>query len=228
MLINFKSLVGQNYQLEKNGDILISEIRKLLLEEKNVNVSKFCYSGKVLEDKKKLSDYNYTEGNFIIIIPKKNESETKNNIISNESEVSEEEVDNSTLVNATIEVINSNPANTAGTPYENVNFNQENLSEINNIISNPDFINNILNSLGQQFNVENSTDENEQEDTHTNELNEYFENLNLSDTDEQNIDELTNLGFSREEVLQIYIASNKNKEIAANLLIDNQSNQEVN
>ena len=71
MLINFKSLVGQNYQLEKNGDILISEIRKLLLEEKNVNVSKFCYSGKVLEDKKKLSDYNYTEGNFIIIIPKK-------------------------------------------------------------------------------------------------------------------------------------------------------------
>ena len=68
---------------------------------------------------------------------------------------------------------------------------------INNIISNPDFINNILNSLGQQFNVENSTDENEQEDTHTNELNEYFENLNLSDTDEQNIDELTNLGFSQ-------------------------------
>ena len=49
--------------------------------------------------------------------------------------------------------------------------------------------------------------------------------LGLSEEDEQNINELTQLGVSYEEAVQYYIAGDRNKNTAANLIFQNMDSQ---
>ena len=219
MLVKIKSLTGKQYVLDKDKHIKIIDLKNELLEKHGVNVSKFCYSGKVLKDNLYLNDYDYNENNFIIIIPVKKES------TNSTEETPEENISNTGLIEATIEIINSNQHHVD----IDRQVSRDNITEINEIMNNPELIQTILSSFSQNnpigsstINTEENTEENEEELNINSEINSYLSEFNLSYTQESDINELISLGFSRDEVLHIYVACNKNKELSANLLIDDQ------
>jgi len=243
MKITAKTVKNEVTTVELSNDALVDTLRMELAKEKNVpddNI-KIIYSGKILENGKSLVEYGIVgDSNVVIMIrspPKKQEvipppvelqpAEPPVNLQPVEQHIS---ISTSTFQNSAPGVqeqiqrfrqtIEQNPEQflqfLLSDPSINAMY-QSNPQGFATMISDPTFVQNIVITGQQLFNGE--SDDLFEEGIDDNEENtSIVESLGLTDEDKTNIDELMNMGFSRVDVLQYYLASDKNKEIAANLL----------
>jgi hypothetical protein len=113
----------------------------------------------------------------------------------------------------------------------------------NQLNSSPEFRNQLVDSLENQMNSINQNVSREQIETLINDPNFLSQMMNvggmrnpnpnvvripiqdLTETEQQDIKDLTDMGFDKSNVIQFYLASGKNKEVSASLLYDDKFNE---
>ncbi len=179
------------------------------MKKKSIYGGKLVYSGKLLKDENKLSEYFYKEGDIIILIQAKIDIVNKSCQIK-ESEV--EETNKNNLLSSTNNLIKNN-IDLLKNNYDIFKLNDDNKKEVYGKVSDPDFLIKLLSFINKDNNKDNNNNS-------SNNINDYIELLNFSDEDKKNIDIFIELGYNKEEISQIYLACNKNKKLTENILKD--------
>ena len=210
MKVYFRTLrTKESFYIEENNDIKIKDLKKNLYKKKNINSSKLVYSGKLLKDENKLSEYFYKEGDMIILIQAKINIIDKSYKYINDSKVEEDNKNN--LLLSTNNLIKNN-INLLKNNYNIINLNDNNKKEIYDKVNDPDFLIKLLSFINK--------DNKDNNDKTNNDINDYINKLNFLDEDKKNIDEFIELGYNKEEISQIYLACNKDKKLIINILDD--------
>tara|TARA_B100002019_G_scaffold278344_1_gene279075 strand:+ start:296 stop:934 length:639 start_codon:yes stop_codon:yes gene_type:complete len=210
MKVYFRTLrTKESFYIEENNDIKIKDLKKNLYKKKNINSSKLVYSGKLLKDENKLSEYFYKEGDMIILIQAKINIIDKSYKYINDSKVEEDNKNN--LLLSTNNLIKNN-INLLKNDYNIINLNDNNKKEIYDKVNDPDFLIKLLSFINK--------DNKDNNDKTNNDINDYINKLNFLDEDQKNIDEFIELGYNKEEISQIYLACNKDKKLIINILDD--------
>ena len=241
--ITFKTLKQEIYNLDANITITIADLKQQLikygLDPEDI---KLIFKGRILENANTLETYKYNSDSkdFIVIMapPKKiqpvikqpvNNQPVNNQPVNNQptndlslndlslneqlenqenqendddyEDTSEEEPPN--IANA----LQQNPEILIGLMSRHPQMSQllnQYPDEIQELVSSPNFMQSVI-SMGNNgvFNVNQNTLQ-----------------INITEEERNDINELMSLGFTENEVMQVYFACNKNKEQAASMLFE--------
>lgn len=204
MILNFRTLDNNKFNLVVNQDVRVMDIKQQIFEKfvypvKNL---KLIHVGKILIDDKFITDYNISDNNTIIVMITNNGVKRKYDSLEQASPVLQttdnvEQVEQNDLSN------NQNTQNNGS-----VNLNQL-------------LLNNIVQSMTNYTNSSLTHNTNTSNSINGSIGNSANNNLHISDEERESIDRLVNLGFSFEIAAQAYFACDKNEDLAANFLFDN-------
>ena len=222
--ITFKTLKQEIYYLDVDMNITIGDLKQQLSQFGfEVSVMKLLFKGRILEDDKILSFYNYNAESkdfIVIMIMKKTVVQPEpnnplNDVQSNDDQSNDdqsnddyEDVDVNEHPNIA-QILSQNPNILLGLIAQHPQMGQlfsQYPNEIQELVSNPNFIQTAM-SMGSQGVFGNNPD---------------VLQINITEEERNDINELMSLGFTENEVIQVYFACNKNKEQAATMLFEEQ------
>jgi hypothetical protein len=247
MKISVKTLNQEKLEIEVPDDGVLLDVKNQISTIKNCSIEmiKIIFNGSVLDqNSKKLSEYKIIDGTTLVTLlqkPKKTDDNKENNTPTTTSATTSattptinqqpQEQPPPTPIGATnnsqIPIGNLHGAPIGGDTTQN---NQNMLTQIllshpqisqmaqqypqqfNQILNNPNFMNQLMQMGG-------GTDGNIYEEDDY--INENFEGeVKLTLEEKKDIDELVSMGFSFEDSVQYYMAYEKNKDLAANALVE--------
>ena len=231
--IVFKTLKHEIIEKDINLDITIADLKDELTKNGYfVDELKLIFKGKVLEDNKTLMSYNYNpeSKDYIVImtIKKPVEEQVKKPFEEQVKKPDEEQVkkpdEEQVNTQMTHQLENNQQVNNEeDDDYEDVE--DETLNMVNVLSQNPNILLGLIAQdpeMSQLFNQ------------HPNFMqtvlsvglhgafgdNPHVLHINITEDDRNDINELMALGFTENEVIQVYYACNKNKEQAASMLFE--------
>jgi len=246
--ITFKTLKQELYNLDVDLDITIGDLKQELTQFGfNASEMKLIFKGRVLEDCNTLTTYNYNpeSKDFIVVMSIKKQVETpqpvsihvinspvsnvhstnqlnnnqstnqsnnnqSNNDESNQSDDDYEDVEDENPnhnPNIAANILGQNPNILLGLIAQHPQMSQllnQYPNEIQELVSSPNFMQTVL-SMGSQGAFGNNPN---------------VLQINITEEERNDINELMSLGFTENEVIQVYYACNKNKEQSATMLFE--------
>lgn len=214
------------------NDGTVQDIKNQISVTKNhpIDQMKIIYNGSILDNAKKLSEYNLTDETKIVVLLQKAKVITKESVkqpIQNDDDVDDvdDDVDNDDdvdetaqpTINQIVGMLQQNPQALmqllmADPIIQQVA--QQNPNFLAQLINDPNFINNLV----HEEHIEG--DEEYVEEDQTNGVYEkFFEGeIILTDNQKQEVNDIVAMGFPFEDVIPFYVACDHNKEQAINAL----------
>jgi hypothetical protein len=243
--ITFKTLKQEIYNLDVDIMITIANLKQQLNQfGLQTECIKLIFKGKILEDANTLETYKYNpeSKDFIVIMTQKiqplnqSSNQSSNDQPSNDQPSNQSSTDQQSNNQQSNQSSNQSSNNENDDDYEDMDENPhgiENIAhllqqhpeillslmaqypqmsqmlnqypnEIQELISNPEFMQSVV-SMGNQGVFNN---------------NQNILQINITEEERNDINELMTLGFTENEVIQVYFACNKNKEQTASMLFE--------
>jgi len=219
----------------------VDDLRLKIGEVKNIDsshVNKIIFNGKILLDGNTLASYNVVDKSKVVILikatpskpapapapvpaepvapvvkPQNEKTDDSDEDASENTETDEDGDENQDIVNALTNEMNQNPQAFMMNLLQNPMFQQyamANPQGVQQMMQNPEeFVNHLSQMLG-----------NMQMGDEDGEGGGYIK-ITMTENEKNDVDELVNMGFDKNDVLQTYMACDKNKEMTANILMDN-------
>lgn len=218
--VNAKTIDGEIFKLSVNPKITIKEYKQLLMEkiDKPVTIN-VVFLGKILRDEQTIEQCNISDKATVIIVKKPLQPQ----IIHSTRE------DPHTNIHQPIENTNDDESDETNDEQNNHHTSDEDSGEEINSSSdefddNEHLQNQIQNNLNNHFHMfgnQNGEFVIEYEQDDENDENEGLNLPTLNNEDVVNINQMTNLGFNRNDSIQTYFACDRNVEMAVNILLGN-------
>ena len=231
MKVLVRTLKGDSLNITIVDNSSVYDLKKSIsdLIQHSPDLMKLIFSGKVLEENdKKLSDYNVIDGSSLVAYLQKvnqptvnpiphqtNKSSIDDNIVHDQAE---NNIPENNIFQMFSNLIQQNPQEFLQTILNDPGINQlyqNNPTGFMQILNDPSYIQNVLH-IGQQMDLQNNEEGNEDG---ANEENMSVQ-IDLTENEMNDVNELVTMGFSFEDCVQYYIAFDKNKELAINALMN--------
>ena len=248
MQLTIKSIKGDSESIEVPDQCSVIELKAIIMSSLGHRVSsqKLLYRGKILEDSKSLEEYRITSGDTLILMVVKVQEPSQFDlnvqalinmgIDRSEAEALLRECDND-LEKAKALILESMDQNEDGSEEEEeVDMINQGNGTFNFLLESEQFLNirdvlrqnpNELEPLMEQLASTNP----ELYELIKNNLDEFLDvvglrrrpaqQVEISEAEQADIKELCELGFDPQDVLEAYLACDKNKELAASYLFEN-------
>jgi len=224
--ITCKTLKQEVHNLDVNIDITIGDLKQELSQFGfNASEIKLIFKGRILEDSNTLATYNYNpeSKDFIVIMAAKKQVELPKATVQPPSHEVHDDTNNDNDEYEDIEDENPNLNQNSNQNIANMLSQNPNVllslfaqhpemsqlmnqypNEIQQLISNPNFMQTVM-SMGSQGAFGDNPN---------------VLQINITEDERADINELMSLGFTENEVIQVYFACNKNKEQSAAMLFE--------
>jgi len=223
MEIKLKELNGKESNLTVEPSMTILNLKETINQQLSfpVEQQKLIYRGRILEDDKTISDYQISQGDPLVLMTNKKSTQQAalNKLVSLgfEKEQAEKALQSANNnFDRALEVLSGKQTGTFDFLKDNPQF-QEIVSVIQ---QNPEEFESFLNQL-ETVNPELYTlimDNQEEFLQLIKGDGEEGTRLELTQQEEKDVKDLTNLGFTVQQALEAYLCCDKNKELAANYL----------
>lgn len=231
MKVIIRTLKGDKLNVIIQDDATVLMLKQAIekIHTAPVDNTKLIFEGHILENDKSLNSYNIKEDSVLVILVSKNnavkvDAEAKAKLEAEEKAKQDSEVSisgnadtpeiglpSNGLFNSFQTQLQQYPQLFLQMLLQNPSINQmaqQNPEELQQILLDPNFMQNVMN-VGESIGV--SYDDSESEDI----------NIIFNDEEKKDIDHLISLGFDQTDAVQYYLACDKNKEAAANMMMEN-------